>query len=141
MLMNEDDRIGEYSSSTPLGIRRYPYAGYPLTYADVSGGEVHNDGEIYAAIVWKMMELFPGRRNELFRYIVDGMNYTPSTPAFEDMRDGILASVGTGPTKADCSLVWQAFAQFGVGVGASGVVNADGSVTITPSFVAPASCN
>jgi hypothetical protein len=141
MLVNGDDVIGEYSYGNPLGIRRYRYEGYPLTYANVDGAEVHDDGEIYAAIVWKMMGLFSkGKRGDLFRYIVDGMNYTPATPAYEQMRDGILASVSNGATPSDCSLVWQAFAQFGVGVGASGVVNG-GTVTITPSYTAPASCN
>ena len=75
MLINGDDVVGEYSVSSPGGIRRAPYAGYPLTYGDVDGGEVHNDGEIYAAIVWRMIELFErsseqpvhlrGRRHEL----------------------------------------------------------------------------
>lgn len=141
MLVNGDDVIGEYSASNALGIRRYRYEGYPLTYANVDGAEVHNDGEIYAAIVWKMMSLFgEGRRMDLFRYIVDGMNYTPATPAFEHMRDGILASVSNGATPSDCSLVWQAFAQYGVGVGAQGVVNGT-AVAITPKYEVPASCN
>ncbi|MDP3762108.1 MAG: M36 family metallopeptidase [Ramlibacter sp.] len=142
MLVNGDDVIGEYSFSNPVGIRRYRYEGYPLTYANVDGAEVHNDGEIYAAIIWKMMGLFgESRRAELFRYVVDGMNYTPATPAYEQMRDGILASVSAGSTPADCMLVWQAFAQFGVGVGASGVVSGSGAVTITPSYTPPATCN
>ena len=142
MLINGDDKSGEYAASNPNGIRRYPYAGYPLTYADVTGAEVHNDGEPYAAIVWRMMELFgPTRRDVLFGYVVDGMNFTPSTPAYENMRDGILSSVASGSAPADCHIVWQAFAQFGVGVGAKGVVNPDGTtVTITPSFIAPATC-
>ena len=140
MLINDDDKIGEYSSSNPNGIRRYPYAGYPLTYANVTGTEVHNDGEPYAAIVWRMMELFgPARRAALFGYVVDGMNFTPATPAYENMRDGILASVAAGAAPADCQIVWQAFAQFGVGVGAKGVVNGS-TVTITPSFIAPTTC-
>ena len=141
MLVNGDDVIGEYSASGPLGIRRYRYANYPLTYADVNGAEVHNDGEIYAAIIWRLIELFGTRREALFGYVVDGMNYTPATPAFENMRDGILASVRTSQTPSDCSLVWQAFAQYGVGVGAQGAVLSSTSVQITPSFVAPASCN
>jgi len=141
MLVNGDDVIGEYSASNPLGIRRYRYEGYPLTYANVTGAGVHNDGEIYAAIVWKMMGLFgESRRADLFRYVVDGMNYTPATPAYEHMRDGILASVSNGPMPADCSLVWQAFAEYGVGVGAQGVVNGT-AVTITPSNTVPAACN
>jgi hypothetical protein len=140
MLINGDDRLGEYSASSPAGIRRAPYAGYPLTYGNVTGAEVHNDGEIYAAVIWRLIELFGTRHDELFRYVVDGMNFTPSTPAYEDMRDGILASVANGTTPSDCTIVWQAFAQFGIGVGAQGVVNADGTVTITESFQVPDSC-
>lgn len=141
MLVNGDPVVGEYSSSSPSGIRRFPYAGYPLNYGNVvASAGVHANGEIYAAIVWRMIELFGSRRDDLFTYVVDGMNFTPATPAYEGMRDGILASVANGPTPSDCSLVWQAFAQFGVGVGAQGVVNADGTVTITPSFTQPANC-
>jgi hypothetical protein len=139
MLINGDDVVGEYAGSSATGIRRAPYAGYPLTYGNVTGAEVHNDGEIYAAVVWRMIELFGSRRNELFHYVVDGMNFTPSTPAYEDMRDGILASVANGPTPSDCNLVWQAFAQFGIGVGAQGTVTATG-VQITESFQMPENC-
>ncbi len=139
MLVNDDDVVGEYSGSSPAGIRRFPYAGYPNTYGDVTGAEVHADGEIYAAIVWRMIELFEGRRDELFSYVVDGMNFTPSKPAYENMRDGILASVANGSTPSDCSLVWQAFAQFGVGVGARGDLTGK-VVTITESFDVPANC-
>ena len=139
MLVNGDDVVGEYSSSSPGGIRRFPYAGYPNTYSDVNGAGVHNDGEIYAAIVWRMIELFGSRRDELFSYVIDGMNFTPSKPAYENMRDGILASVANGSTPSDCSLVWQAFAQFGVGVGASGDVTGK-VVEITESFAVPANC-
>jgi len=139
MLINGDDVIAEYSTSAPGGFRRFPYVGYPLTYGDVNGQEVHNDGEIYAAVIWRLIELFGNRRAELFRYVVDGMNFTPSTPAYEDMRDGILASVANGPTPTDCNLVWQAFAQFGIGVGAQGAVTATG-VAITESFDVPANC-
>jgi len=138
MLINGDDRIAEYSSSNPAGIRRAPYAGYPLTYKNVTGGEVHNDGEIYAATMWRLIELFGANREQLFAYWVDGMNYTPSTPAYEDMRNGMLQAIAntTGST-TDCGLVWQAFSQFGIGQGATGVVNADGTVTIKESMVNP----
>lgn len=141
MLVNGDDKMGEYSSSDPNGIRRYPYAGYPLTYADVTGSEVHNDGEIYGAIGWRLIELFgSARRADLIGHMVDGMNYTPSAPAYEDMRDGILASVAASATPGDRCTIWSAFAQFGVGVGAKGVVSPGGAVTITPSFTMPGDC-
>jgi extracellular elastinolytic metalloproteinase len=134
MLMNGDDRIGEYSFSSAGGIRSAPYSGYGRTYADVTGTGVHFDGEVYAAVIWRMMELFGsgGIGN-------DGMNYTPASPAFEDMRDGILQSAIAAGGAHSC-LIWQAFAQYGVGVGAAGVVNADGTVTVTESFELPAEC-
>ncbi len=141
MLINGSDRVGVYAASSPLGIRRYPYANYPLTYANVTGAEVHDDGEIYGAIVWRLMELFGApRRDTLFSYIVDGMNYTPATPTYEAMRDGILAAVAAAPADpADTCTVWRAFAKYGVGVGAKGTVKRS-AVTITASSAVPAGC-
>jgi hypothetical protein len=34
LLINGDDCIGEYGTSSPCGFRRAPYAGYPNTYGD-----------------------------------------------------------------------------------------------------------
>lgn len=137
------DRIGEYSFSNAFGIRRQPYAGYDLTtYGQLEGESVHNDGEVYAAIGWRMYELFGhARKDELFGYLVDGMNYTPAGPSYEDMRDGILQSIlTTSPNPAaDSCLVWKAFAQYGVGVGAAGVARGQ-RLAITESFALPAAC-
>jgi hypothetical protein len=71
------------------------------------------------------------------------MNYTPSTPAFEHMRNGMLDSINhsnPGDAAAQCALVWQAFGQYGIGDGAKGVVNSSTSVTITPSTATRADC-
>jgi len=141
MLVNGDDSMGEYASSSAAGIRRNLYSGYSRTYSAVTGAEVHDDGEIYAAVVWRLIELFgPARRSELFTYYVDAMNYIPQTPSYEQMRDGMLQAVANGPVPADACTVWAAFAQFGIGVGASGVVNADGTVTIVESFAKGGGC-
>ena len=139
-LINGDDRIGEYAFSSPLGIRRQAYDTYVGTYSTVTGAEVHNDGEIYAAAMWDV------RRNYLaaglsidtvFGDFVRGMNYTPATPAYENMRDGMLqAAAGTG---REC-LIWRAFAKRGIGVGAKGTVARSGSLTITESFALPPTC-
>ena len=142
MFINGGDVIGEYAYGNPLGIRRYRYAGYPLTYKDAISGEVHDDGEIYAAIMYRLMEIYDREglaRDELFHTFVDGMNYTPATPAFEDMRDGMLQSVALAGSGREC-LIWEAFAQFGVGVGADGAVSRRGKVTIVESFATPATC-
>lgn len=136
------DAIGEYSASSPRGIRRQPYAGYNLiTYGQIAGSSVHDDGEVYGAIGWRMLEEFGNARaDDLFGYLVDGMNYTPSGPTFEQMRDGILQSIANAPIASgdDCR-VWRAFARYGVGVGAKAVVRRN-SLTITESFAVPASC-
>ncbi|MFT3711618.1 MAG: M36 family metallopeptidase [Archangium sp.] len=138
-LNNGDDLVGEYVYLG--GIRRYRYAGYPLTYGQANSGEVHNDGEIYAAAMWRVRELFiaDGRSLEtLYDLFVDGMNYTPATPAFEDMRDGMLQSDALHGG-ADRCRIWKGFAQFGIGQGANGAVSGS-TVTITESFTVPSDC-
>jgi len=132
--------MGEYSTDDPVGIRRFPYDGYPNTYGDVTGGEVHDDGEIYAAIGWSLFKRFAGRKDALFDYLVDGMNYTPAQPTYEQMRDGILAAVGNADNPADECLVWQAFAEFGVGVNAKGLAKGQTKAVISESFALPATC-
>jgi hypothetical protein len=137
--MNGDDAVAEYSYNRTQGIRRYRYTNYPNTYSDVLGQSVHGDGEIYAATMWKLRQLWldSGRtHDQLWNYVIDGMNYTPAGPAYEDMRDGILASM-TDP--ADECLVWDAFASFGIGVGADGRVSP--SFGVTESFAKPAECS
>ncbi|HEX4998440.1 MAG TPA: M36 family metallopeptidase [Terriglobia bacterium] len=140
-LINGDDAIGEYSTGNVNGIRRDPYTNYPRTYRDVDGGEVHNDGEIYGAIMWRMRQGFLDEGvsvDTLFNYFVDGMNFTPPKPTFENMRDGMLQSAANAGGAHTC-LIWDAFAQFGVGVGSRGTVRGQ-SVKIVESFVVPPQC-
>ena len=142
ILINDDDVVAEYAFDDPLGIRRFPYTGYPLTYADVTGAEVHDDGEIYAAIGWRLWEIFRSEtvsRDVLLDYVVDGMNYTPAGPSFEEMRDGMLASATAFGAGHEC-LIWEAFAAFGVGVGAEASVRGR-TITVTESFELPPQCN
>jgi extracellular elastinolytic metalloproteinase len=138
ILINGDDRIGEYASSTSLGIRRAPYATYPNTYKNITGTEVHNDGELYGAIMWRLQALLGGRpadRDQLLSYFVDAMNFIPATPSYEDMRAGLLQAT---PKRVGC-LVWNAFAFYGVGVGSSATITSTG-VNVTESFAMPAEC-
>ncbi len=139
-LSNGDDVVGEYAYGDPLGIRRYPYSGYPLTYSKVTGAEVHDDGEIYAAAMWRVLQNYLAAgltAGDLFGDFVNGMNYTPANPEYEDMRDGMLqATAGTG---REC-LIWKGFAASGIGVGAVRKVSPSGTVTIVESFAVPATC-
>jgi hypothetical protein len=148
---NNDDRMAEYSYNNPIGIRTAPYTNYTRTYGLVVGVlGPHLDGEIYAATMWRLRQLWLGKgwsQDTLLRYIVDGMNYTPARPAYEDMRDGILASIANLPTaingqQATCT-VWDAFAQYGIGVGADGYeICALGLCLFkgVESFTKPAAC-
>jgi extracellular elastinolytic metalloproteinase len=141
VLMNGDDKVGEYSSFDPNGIRTAPYANYPRTYKSFSGTEVHLDGEIYGAIGWRLGELYATAgltTGDLLDDLVDGMNYTPANPKFEQMRDGILQAVTAATLGHEC-LVWRGFAKYGVGVGASASIRGT-KVTIKESFNVPAGC-
>jgi hypothetical protein len=141
VLMNGDDKVGEYSSFAANGIRTAPYANYPRTYKDFSGTEVHLDGEIYGAIGWKLGELYATEgltKDDLLDDLVDGMNYTPANPKFEQVRDGILEAAAATHEGHEC-LIWKGFATYGVGVGASATFRGT-KVTIKESFQIPAQC-
>jgi extracellular elastinolytic metalloproteinase len=142
VIANEDDRVGEYSSSDPFGIRTMPYDAYNRTYGDIVGEEVHLDGEVYGAIGWRLFELYQAAgisKSVLLADLVDGMNYTPREPAFEDMRDGILAGLAASGNGARSCIVWDAFAEYGVGVGADGVDKGKRAI-VTESTAVPAAC-
>ena len=140
--ITEQDTVGEYVKNNTLGIRRYPYTNYPLTYASANTTSVHANGEIYAGTMWKLRGLWlaSGRSMDLlWDYVIDGMNFTPSNPEYEEMRDGILAAM---PTQAEDCIVWDAFASMGIGVNAVGtdscVVNC--TINITEDFTKPVAC-
>jgi extracellular elastinolytic metalloproteinase len=146
IFINDNDRLGEYSANNTAGIRRAPYTNYPNTYGDMNG-RVHDDGEIYAGTMWRLRQLWQAAGlsdDALWNRMIDGMNFTPSRPAYEDMRDGILAAVDAANSadevKERCQ-VWTAFAQFGIGSGANGtescnIIRCTG--TVTESFAVPA---
>ena len=140
-LINNDDRIGEYAWGDPVnGIRRHRYEGYPNTYSDWTGAEVHDDGEIYAAAMWNVYKNYDaaGQLGLLYSDWVLGLINTPAAPTPEQMRDGMLTAVaGTG---RECA-VWKGFAAQGIGVGAKGTLTRRGTISsITESFAVPANC-
>ena len=119
-----------------------PYTNYGRTYGDVAGTQIHFDGEVYAAIGSRSGKIFQANgltKDDLLDYLVDGMNFTPAGPTLKEMRDGILQSVANSNPGHEC-LVWEAFAQYGVGVGAQGTVRGQ-KVIVTESFTKPAQCS
>ena len=106
----------------------------------MTGGGVHADGEVYAAIMWRTMMNYIGAgktTDEAFDSWVQGLMFTPTSPSVEDMRDGML--MAAGPSE-DC-LIWEAYAHFGAGVGASGEVGPQQAIVVTESFDVPAACD
>jgi hypothetical protein len=145
ILMNQDDVVGEYSYNSTLGIRRYRYTNYPLSYNDLSGSSVHSNGELFAAIMWRAREYFTQNNvplDRLWDYLVDGMNYIPAGPRYEHMRDGMVQSAVNKGGGHQC-LLWKAFADFGVGAGASGSCGGIIKITwsVNESFDLPQECS
>src|SRR5262249_40875639 len=141
VILDNDDRVAEYAFDDPLGLRSAPYTNYPRTYGDVAGTEVHFDGEVYGAIGWLLWQIFQREgldKELLLSYLVDGMNFTPAGPTFEEMRDGVLQAVDNSGSGHEC-LIWEAFAHYGVGVGAVGKVQGS-SVIVQESFALPPGC-
>lgn len=142
--LDGDDIIGEYSYSNGNGIRRARYGAYPYTYKDLcnAGCEVHNGGEIYAAAMWRLREgaLAAGLTNDqAYTWWVQGMNYTPAGPSFENMRDGMVQAAAV--LGHDACIVWRAFASRGIGVGSSATLAKGGrSLSVVESYTVPAGC-
>jgi len=140
IIVNNDPVVGEYSFSDPAGIRTQSYEGYDRTYAEMPFDEVHDTGELYAAIMWDLWKRYQtaglGQSDILFD-LVQGMNFTPSTPSFEEMRQGILDGLVANTNGGRSCMVWHAFATYGVGVGSSATVNGGGATVIESSAVPP----
>ena len=136
ILFNREDRVGEYSTNDSHGIRSVRYNQHTETLGDFNASRgVHRNGEIYAATIWKLWEIFQREgvsSYTLLDYVVKGLRFTPSNPTYIDMRNGLLSAT---PSDRDC-LVWEAFAAKGMGSGAS--MTASGSTT--ESFSQPFTC-
>lgn len=137
ILQNNEDRVGEYSTNDPDGIRSSRYSLHLDTIGDFNSARgVHRNGEIIAATIWDMWQRYQAAgksRDNIMTDIVSGMNFIPAAPNYFQMRDGFLAQA---PADRDC-LIWAAFAARGMGSGGS--MNSTGSV-ITESFSVPATC-
>jgi extracellular elastinolytic metalloproteinase len=128
-----------------FSIRRYPYSvdmtKNPLTFRHISAGEllpvgpptspiaggsnneVHNAGEIWCIALWEVFTNLVNKHGHaeaerrMLRFVVGGLEQTPSRPTFLQARDGIiLASSASNPE--DLPEIWAGFAKRGMGVGA-----------------------
>jgi hypothetical protein len=133
--------VGNYASFddpvTGRGIRRFPYTTdntvNPLTYGDIGGEAVpHGVGAVWANMLWEMYwnlvdvygydpDLFHGTggNNVAFQLSIDGMKLQPCSPGFVTGRDAILAADRASNDGDNECAIWRAFAERGVGTGAS----------------------
>ncbi len=159
------------------GSRRYPYtrdmARNPLTFRHITDGvalpaspaqnpnastvnsEVHNTGEVWAAMLWECYSnllndrprlTFAAAQDRMKRYLVAAYKMTPADPTFVNARDALLA-VMQAQDPQDRDLCMAGFAKRGNGAGAvapdnlstdnSGVVESY-KVKVEPGTIVPA---
>lgn len=121
--------VGKYvTGNEERGIRSWSLSEAPLNYGDVGydiiGPEVHADGDIWAAILWHVREemiqtLGPTEGQKVIeQLVVDAMPISRPDPSFADMRTAIIAADVLRYNGAHYDLLWNAFAQRGLGLNA-----------------------
>ena len=140
------------------GIRPFPYstdqAINPDTYASVAGRAVpHGVGAVWAQAYWEVywrlvdnygfdLDLYNATGNagnqRAGLYINEGLKATICSPAFTDVRNGIVAAAATLHGGEDVCRLWIGFAAFGLGVDA--ISGGPGGLSPTNGFQVPASC-
>ncbi len=124
--------------STGPGIRLQPYSTDPSlntgTYETIHGrSSIHAIGEVWAQAVWRaywaMIDRYGfdpnlhdaqgGAGNQrMLLYVIQGLALTTCNPTFADLRDGIIQAAIANNNGADVCLLWNAFAEFGLGIDA-----------------------
>jgi len=154
--------------TTGIGIRGDYYDGDPAvnaepqentwTYSTINGAAVpHGVGsrwaQAYWQVSWALVDVHgydanlynytgtnadAGNIRAMF-YIIEGLKNTICSPAFTDVRDGILAAAAASYGGEDVCTIWEAFAEFGLGSDA--VSGGSNSTSPTNGFAIPAACN
>ena len=135
--------IGNFASSRPAdgnGIRNAPYTTdfsiNNFTYGDSNNestvSEPHGVGFVFATMLWDLTwayidkygfdsDLFNGTggNNKVMQLVLDGLKLQPCSPGFIDGRDAILAADLASTGGQDQCLIWEVFANRGLGYNAS----------------------
>ncbi|MET0553481.1 MAG: M36 family metallopeptidase [Vicinamibacteria bacterium] len=154
--------IGTYALNQPttgVGIRQQRYSTDPAvntwTYASVSGAAVpHGVGSRWAQGAWEVYwalvnqhgfsaNLYDAAGNagnqRAMLYVNEGLKNTICSPAFTDIRNGIIQAAVDNHGGEDVCRIWTAFAAFGLGSNA--VSGGPNSTSPTNGFAVPASCS
>ncbi|WOH39058.1 M36 family metallopeptidase [Thalassotalea fonticola] len=118
------------------GIRDYPYSTDmsidPRTYDSIKTAAVpHGVGSTWAAMLWQMtwalinehgfeLDLYTGSggNNIALQLVIDGLKMQPCSPGFVDARNAILLADQNNNAGANQCIIWEAFAERGLGFSA-----------------------
>jgi subtilase family serine protease len=149
--INGNTELAEYAR--PGGLRSVN----TKTYADWTCRvglfcEVHDNGEIWANVLWDIRERFRTDRvrgsessgvNEIHQLYVDALKLSPPRPTMLDMRDAILADDGfrnpAGARSANFCRLWESFAGRGMGLAAVDTTD-HGANSVVADFSVPDGC-
>ena len=128
--------VGEYATgNTTRGIRNWAYDANPTTFGDIgydlTGPEVHADGEIWTATLWELRKKLVAQYGQAegsevaARLVTDAMPLSAPDPSFLDMRDAILTADADRYHGDNTDTVWSVFAHRGAGASASSATGDD----------------
>ncbi len=128
--------VGEYVTGNPVrGIRNWAYDANPTNFGDIgydlTGPEVHADGEIWTATLWDLRKKLVAQYGQAqgsevaARLVTDAMPLSAPDPSFLDMRDAILAADTDRYHGDNTDTVWTVFAHRGAGASASSATGDD----------------
>ena len=153
--------VGTYLFGQPPtgpGIRDLPYSTDPginnWTYEDINGAAVpHGVGSRFAQAAWEVTwalvdehgfsadfyDAMGGAGNQrAMLYMNEGLKNTACSPAFTDIRDGMIQAATDNYGGDDVCLLWETFAGFGLGTDA--ISGGSGSTSPTNGFSIPDVC-
>lgn len=133
--------LGAYATgNTHRAIRNWPYDDNPTTFADIgydlTGPEVHADGEIWTATLWQLRKALVAKYGQALgseiaaRAVTDAMPLSPNDPSMLDVRDAMIVALDNRyHARPDAGqlidLVYTAFAQRGMGTSARNKTSTD----------------
>ena len=128
--------VGDYvTGNATRGIRNWNYDQNPTTFGDMgydlTGPEVHADGEIWTATLWDLRKALVARygaakgADVAARLVTDGMPLTAPDPSFLDARDAILTADLDRFHGENTDLIWSVFAKRGAGASAKSATGDD----------------
>ncbi|MFZ5850850.1 MAG: M36 family metallopeptidase [Actinomycetota bacterium] len=135
--------VGEYvTGNGSRGIRNWSRDATPVGFGDIgydiTGPQVHADGEIWSAMLWDLRTALVARYGNAqgsevaARLVTDAMPLSAPDPSFLDMRDAILAADVDRYHGDNFDAIWNAFARRGAGASATSKGGDD--VDPTPGF-------